>query len=255
MDRAAPAPTPRVLILKADRLYADILRHYTDQVLNPVEIAIARTVATARDHVATRPLDLLITGLGDPLEGDAIDLVAQCLRPPRRVRRIMVVTMRREYRVFAALRTLPVEGVFDTAEEPSSAFPGALRTIMDGTRYWSSSVIRHVQEVASGPKALVRILSDFELVVLSVLGGGCDNSEAARLLGLSPATISTVRRGLHRKLGVQHRGDLVRMAAQNGFVRFTPEGVERPGFSLLTSAYHPRERRKKGPKNPRTERN
>jgi hypothetical protein len=49
-----------------------------------------------------------------------------------------------------------------------------------------------------------------------------------------------VRRGLHRKLGVQHRGELVRVAAQKGFVRFTPDGVERPGFALLTAAYHPR---------------
>lgn len=250
MERAARLPTPRVLILKADRLYAEILRQHAEQVLGRAEVIIVRTVADARNLIGSEPVDLFITGLGDPLEGDAIDLVAQCLQPPRRIRRILVVTTRREYRVFAALRTLPVEGVFDTAEEPSSAFPGVVQAIMEGGRYWSSSVIRQVQEVASGPNALIRILSDFELVVLSVLGDGCDNFEAARVLGLSPATISTVRRGLHRKLGVQHRGALVRMAAQNGFVRFTPDGVERPGFSLLASAYHPRERRRRGPNPP-----
>ena len=60
------------------------------------------------------------------------------------------------------------------------------------------------------------------------------------MLGLSPSTVSTVRRELHRKLGVQHRGDLVRAAAQSGFVHFTPTGVVRPGFALLSASYHPR---------------
>ena len=61
-------------------------------------------------------------------------------------------------------------------------------------------------------------------------------SDAASKLGLSPATIGTVRRNLHRKLGIQHRGELVRIAAQNGFVRFTPAGIVRPGFALLVAA-------------------
>ena len=78
--------------------------------------------------------------------------------------------------------------------------------------------------------------------MLSVIGDGCDDLAAAGQLGLSPATISTVRRALHRKLGVQHRGELVRMAAQKGYVRFTPAGVERPGFGLLAAAYQPRHR-------------
>jgi DNA-binding CsgD family transcriptional regulator len=101
--------------------------------------------------------------------------------------------------------------------------------------------------MGSTPAARFRQLTAFEQVVLSVVGDGCDDIEAARRLSLSPATISTVRRGLHRKLHVQHRGELVRLAAQAGFVRFTPEGVERPGFGLLTAAYHPRDPKRCAP--------
>ena len=241
-------PNPlRVLILKADRLYADVLRQNAESILQPAQVAIATSVATAQTLLAGERMDLFITGLGESLEGDALDLIARCKRPPFRARRVLVVTMCREYRAFAALRTLPIDGAFDSAEETPAAFAEALRTVVDGARYWSPGITRQLQHLAAAPTALFRMLTDFEQVVLSVIGDGCDDAQAACQLGLSPATISTVRRDLHRKLGVQHRGELVRVAAQKGFVRFTPDGVERPGFALLAAAYHPRCHKRRGP--------
>lgn len=235
-----------VLILKADRLYADGLRQNAERVLQPACVTIASSVSAARSILSTERIDLFITGVGESLEGDALDLIAQCKRSPLRARRVLVVTMRREYRTFAALRTLPIDGAFDSAEETPAAFVEALRAVVDGARYWSPSITRQLQRLAAAPTALFRMLTDFEQVVLSVIGDGCDDAEAAEELGLSPATISTVRRGLHRKLGVQHRGELVRIAAQKGFVRFTPDGVERPGFALLAAGYHPRYHKRRG---------
>ncbi len=236
----------RVLILKADRLYADTLRQHAERVLQPVHVTIAGSVAVAREVLAREAIGLFITGLGGMQEGDALDLIAQCKQEPFRVQRVLVVTMRREYRAFAALRSLPIDGAFDSAEEPPEALADALHAVMGGSRFWSASIERRLQQLTAGPTALFRMLTDFEQVVLSVIGDGCDDAEAADRLGLSPATISTVRRGLHRKLGVQHRGELVRLAAQKGFVRFTPDGVDRPGYALLAAGYHPRENRRRG---------
>jgi hypothetical protein len=77
-----------------------------------------------------------------------------------------------------------------------------------------------------------------------MIGDGSDDTTAAQKLKVSPATIGTVRRHLHRKLCVQHRGDLVRAAVQHGFVRFTPVGVVRPGFAILSAAYQARKPRR-----------
>jgi len=251
METKAACPTPsRVLILKADRLYADTLRRHAEQILHPAEITIVGTVAAARDFLARAAIEVFITGLGESLEGDALDLIAQCKKPPFCARRVLVVTARREYRVFAVLHTLPVDGVFDPAVEPPAAFAPALQTVVDGGRYWSPSVIQSVRQMAAAAPALFRMLTNFEQLVLSVIGDGCDDLEAARHLALSPSTISTVRRGLHRKLGVQHRGELVRLAAQTGFVRFTPEGVQRPGFALLSAAYRPRDPKRRAQSTP-----
>ena len=170
---------------------------------------------------------------------DVIDLLASLTTPSRSIR-ILVVTVRLEYRVLAALRTLAIDGAFDSATSSPDELTVALQTLDSGKRYWSQSILDHMHRVGSASNALFRLLTNFEQVVLSVIGDGCDNVVAAQKLNLSPATVSTVRRELHRKLGVQHRGELVRVAAQHGFVRFTAGGIVRPGFGLMCATYQSR---------------
>ena len=69
--------------------------------------------------------------------------------------------------------------------------------------------------------------------MFSVIGDGCDDKVAAARLGLRESSVHSVRRELHRKLGAQHRGELIRLAAQRGYVRFTAESVQYPGQAIL----------------------
>ena len=240
MDSSTTPPPRCVLILKADRLYAEALRQYTLHVFPAARVLVAWSVETAKNVLASEPVDIFVTGVGASLESDVLDLLAQRSGQTRSTQRVLVVTVRREYRVLAALRGLAIDGVFDSAAERPGEFVTALRAISTGGRYWSQSVLDHMHRVGSASTALFRLLTTFEQVVLSVIGDGCDNTVAARTLKLSPATVSTVRRELHRKLGVQHRGELVRVAAQHGFVRFTSAGVVRPGFGIMCAAYQAR---------------
>ncbi|MGH7959080.1 MAG: response regulator transcription factor [Opitutaceae bacterium] len=241
MESTHTSPIRCVLILKADRLYAEALRQYTLHVLPAARVLVAWSVESAKTLLTTEPVGLFVTGVGATLESDVLDLLAQQTgRSSSRSRRVLVVTVRREYRVLAALRGLAIDGVFDSATERPGEFVTALRAICKGGRYWSQSVVDHMHRTGSSSTALFRLLTTFEQVVLSVIGDGCDNTVAARTLKLSPATVSTVRRELHRKLGVQHRGELVRVAAQHGFVRFTSAGVVRPGFGIMCAAYQAR---------------
>ena len=236
MEATPLHPIRCVVVLKAARLYAEALRQYTLHVFPQARVFVAWSVDSAKSLLANEPVDLFVTGVGTNLESDVLDLIAQQAEPSR-ARRVLVVTVRREYRVLAALRSLTIDGVFDSATERPGEFVTALRAIAKGERYWSQSVLEHMHRGGSASTALFRLLTTFEQVVLSVIGDGCDNNAAARALNLSPATVSTVRRELHRKLGVQHRGELVRVAAQHGFVRFTASGVVRPGFGIMCAAY------------------
>jgi DNA-binding NarL/FixJ family response regulator len=238
-------PIRSVVILKSDRLFAEMLRHTAAAVFPHARISVAATVDAAALTLRNEPADIFVTGVGASLEGDVIELLARSTGNAL-ADHVLVVTSRREYRVLSCLRSLDIDGVFDSSRELPENFAHALRTIATGGRYWSASILQHMHQMGTAGSHF-RLLTTSEQRVLAVVGDGCDDIVAARELGLSPATVSTIRRELHRKLGVQHRGELVRVAAQNGFVRFTPVGIVRPGFGMLSAAYQARKQKRTEP--------
>ena len=227
-----------ILILKADRFRCDALRHSAQIVFPGSVVAIANRMVEARAALSADVFDLLVTGVV-LLDGDVLDLVAACTEGLRRARRVLIVTGRTDSRVLGSLRVLPIDGVFDPLSEGMDAFEVALNAIAAGRTYWSASVLERLASPAHTFASVCRILSPTEQLVFAVIGGGTDDRAAAEQLGMKPSSIQTVRRSLHHKLGVQHKGDLVRLAAQYGFVQFTPDGVVRPGFAQLLAARRP----------------
>jgi DNA-binding NarL/FixJ family response regulator len=232
------------VILKSDRVYAECLRQMTLRAFPGARIEIATTVTGAAGLLDTLSVDLFVTGIGASIDGDVLELLSRYLEPPHAGRHVLVVSARGDYRELTALRTLGIDGVFDSAAEPAEQLIAAIRTVATGGRYWSSTIVDHMIRTGLSINPVVRILTTFEQLALCIIGDGSDDSTAAHELGVSPATVSSVRRDIHRKLGVQHRGELVRVAAQYGFVRFTPGGVVRPGYSLLSAAYQAKRNRR-----------
>src|SRR5262245_7504260 len=98
-----------VLILKADRLYAEALRQYTLHVFPSANVQVAWSVESARKILTEEQVDIFVTGVGASLESDVIDLLAQRSVPAPRNQRVLVVTVRREYRILSALRGLAID--------------------------------------------------------------------------------------------------------------------------------------------------
>ena len=231
-----PRAMKTVVILKSDRLAAEALRQVVLRALPGADVRIVVSVRNAARALAAGGIDLFVTGLEPDLEDDVLDLLSGCIGRSERLR-VMVVTAHDEGRLLTALQRLPAHGVFDAVNEEPGQLETALGVVVGGGRYWSPSVGEQLRRYRADLGCPDRTLTNSEQVVLAVLGAGTDDLEAASMLGLSPATVGTVRRDLHRKLGVHHRGELVRYAVQNGFVRFTSHGVVRPGFATLAAAY------------------
>jgi DNA-binding NarL/FixJ family response regulator len=227
-----------ILILKADRICADALALLTAKLFPHATIRVVLSIARARQALLAEPVELMVTGLGMSLGGDPLEFLAEFAGTSGRARQVLVVTSHHELRLLTGLRMLPIRGAFDSTGEDAEQLAVALQTVAGGDFYWSRSLLDRMSADATASHA--RMLTTSEQLVLSVLGSGVDNASAARELGLSTGTVASVRRDLHRKLGVQHRGELMRMAAQNGFVQFTPFGIVRPGYTLLTAAHQAR---------------
>jgi two-component system response regulator NreC len=233
------AGCPRVLILKTDKLSASVLAETVEKVIPGARIQRESTLQGALGQMEYEAVDLLVTGVSLP-DGDALDLLGD--RPGRqRFRRALVVTGRWEHRLLAILRVLPIHGVYDSNTEDRASIETAMRLVAKGERYWSASVLERLCRDQVPANSINRMLSPTEHLVFAVIGDGCDDKAAAKKLNLRPSTIHSVRRELHRKLGVQHKGELVRLAVRYGYVRITATGVQRPGFSTLLAACNKQE--------------
>lgn len=236
-------PVRSAVILKANRLYGDTLRQLTLRLFPFARVELTSSIAEASAVLDRESADLLLVGTQALPDGDTLDFISERLAR-RPAPRVLVTAGHCENRVLAGLRSLSVHGVFDAATEEPREFLVALRSVAQGTPYWSATILERLRNFQAAPNSAFRVLTMTEQLVLSVIGDGSDDVVAARQLGLSPGTITSTRRNLHRKLGVQHRGELMRIAAQHGFVRFTCRGVERPGFNMLSAACHSRPTRR-----------
>lgn len=243
LNPARPAALS-VLIVKADRLCAEALRTSTLAEWPRARVVVAHSLEAAFRALAEDDFDLVITGVGSALKGDALEFISCCLGGAEQGTKTLVVSTHLEERILVTLRALGVAGVFDSAHEEPQNLRTALRAVWVSGCYWSDSAVERLRSAATSTLSPSRVLTAAEQLILAILGDGCDDEAAARKLGLRCSTVSTVRRELHRKLGVQHRGELIRIAVLNGFVRFTEEGVIRPGFAILHAAYEARRRRR-----------
>jgi DNA-binding NarL/FixJ family response regulator len=231
----------RIVILDADRVFASALCGTAERVFPGAEIVVVQRLADANEALATVFCDLLITGL-DLIDGDALDFVFATVKCQRRAGRVLVVTEHHERRVLELMREWQLDGVFDRRTDDTESLEQALRAVAAGQSYWSSRLREQLDAHLCGGRSLSLLLTPAELALLGAIGDGSDNATAARLLEVSAATVRTLRRNLHRKLKLHHRGDVVQFAVRNGFVRFSHGIVMRPGFEHTLAAYRARRR-------------
>lgn len=230
MHGVACAPGRRIVILDRDHLRATALHRAALQVFAGATVIEAASPGEVTASTVAHRSWLLITSLDIP----GIDVLALLARrgwAEERFSHRLVVTARREQRILLLLASDGLDGVFDPASDGVDRFRFALREINEGRRYVSPGVLEALVKWRSAPNSVARLLTPREQVVLSVIGDGRDDEAAGEALHLRPSTVQSVRRNLHRKLGISHKGELVRLAVQHGFVQFTADGVVQPGFA------------------------
>lgn len=229
---ANPLTTGPILIAKADRLYGECLRDALSRLIHEPQIQRVTTLAAAQAALEKHAAyGMLVCGVGFR-EGDALSWLTK-VTAKGLARRILVVTARKEPWLHVALRDLPIHGVFNAFEGGMDALGQALRVVASGGYYLSPSFRELLHRPDDISTQLFRQLTIKEQLVLSVIGDGSDDLEAADRLGMSRAAVRSHRKRLHIKLGINHKGELIRKAVRFGFVRMTSDGIIRPGFENL----------------------
>jgi DNA-binding NarL/FixJ family response regulator len=94
----------------------------------------------------------------------------------------------------------------------------AIRTVLRGERYVSPEITRRLVSQALGTKNESKdpmdLLTDRELEIFRMIGGGQSSGVIANNLFLSIHTIDTHRENIKRKLGLKNAAELNRQAVQ-----------------------------------------
>lgn len=225
-------PSPYVLIAQADRLYAGCLHavmvdlHPHVEVLQVASLVEATRVLTDRGFC-----EFLLCGVRFR-DGDVLGWLTE-VQTSRRARKVLVVTGRKEPPLLAALRDIRVNGVFDAFEQGIPDLRHAVLRIESNHPFVSPSLSPASAAVDDPGLVLLRRLTIKEQLVFSAVGDGSDDQEAARRLAMTPAAVRSHRKRIHAKLGLSHRGELIRLALTHGFVRVDHGKIVRPTFAHL----------------------
>ena len=215
----------RVIVVKRDPFAAEFIRQIATTCDAVSDVRCAQTAAAGLLAMRICPVHLGIFGL-TLSDTDGIDLISS-VRAERLAFRILVVSSRDDETVRSHLRPGLVDGYFHSEFDNWNALGRIIATVANGGIYFTP---RAKPPFKPALPPFTQLLSVYEQRIFALLGDGCDDKGAARLLDISEHTVHAHRSRIMRKLGVQSRTELMRAAIQLGVVRITSQDILRPGL-------------------------
>lgn len=213
-----------VVVLKWDRLYGDMIRRQVWDVWPNAVVRVYQRGLDALNAMQELMPDLFVTGVKiEDMDGlEHLEPLVHTSTP------ILIVTSRADFRTFEMLRHVRYDGIYDGRVEGEQHLGPALRQVIQHKLYMSPSLIPHLQNPKR--KILKDLLTPKQQIVLSVIGDGSSNKQAADRLCMSAHTVKTHRKRIMARLGLHEQGELMLFALRNGFVLVTDGGILYPGF-------------------------
>jgi DNA-binding NarL/FixJ family response regulator len=161
--------------------------------------------------------DLAIVDITLEGEANGLDLI-KALRERHGNVRTLVLSMHDENTYAERALRAGARGYVAKKEAPSVIID-AIRTVMKGDLYLSSRIsMRIIDRLFQGREtptgSLAEILSDRELEIFHLIGGGMSTGDIAKKLNISVNTIESHRKKIKEKLGIQKGSELVKVAVQ-----------------------------------------
>ena len=182
------------------------------------DLAVAGEVGCAEEtleRLAVDTPDLILLDLGLP-GTSGIELLKELRSTFPRVR-VLVLSMHEESVYAERVLRAGAQG-YIMKHEPGEKIIEAIRCVLQGELYVSAVIAARMLKLFVGSKqgvdsrASIEHLSDRELQVYTLIGGGMSSQEVATHLKLSAKTIQTYREHIKRKLGLRNATDLVHNA-------------------------------------------
>lgn len=141
--------------------------------------------------------------------------------------KILGISAHRDPWTMLQVQRLGLHGFVDKHEQRPEILTSAIQSVLEGRTYYTPIVNQATATLRRDPQAFIRVLSDYEVQILSLIGESKNDEEIGAILGISPATMQSRRRDIMRKLDIHTTPKLIHYAIVNGLTRpeqLSPQG-------------------------------
>jgi DNA-binding NarL/FixJ family response regulator len=225
-NSAKPSASGTVIIIEDQRLVAEFFTFHC----RDLGLQVLQCCGTCREGLAAirghRP-ELVLMDISLP-DGDGLELAKTVLDEMPGVR-VLAVSSHRDPWTMLQVQRIGLHGFVDKNEQRSGVLTEAINAVLAGRVYYTPIVNESSASIRRDPKAFIRVLSDYETRILSLIGESKSDEEIAVVLGVSPATVQSRRRDIMRKLDIHTTPKLIHYAIVNGLTRAEQLGQKKPG--------------------------
>ena len=215
----------RVVIVEDQRLVSEFLQfHCRDlrlQVLHQ-SVGFQDGLAAIRLH---KP-DLVLLDISLP-DGDGLELAKMIIEELPRVK-ILAISSHHDPWTMLQVQRIGIHGFVDKNDQRAEILSEAMLAVLGGRVYYTPVVNQSSATIRRDPKSFIRVLSDYETRILSMIGESKTDDEIAVVLNISPATVQSRRRDIMRKLDIHSTPKLIHYAIVNGLTRAEQLGRRKP---------------------------
>jgi DNA-binding NarL/FixJ family response regulator len=203
----------RVVVVEDQRLVAEFLTlHCATLDLRVVQHCV--TCREGRAAIRAHQPDLVLLDISLP-DGDGLTLAKAVLHELPRVR-ILAVSSHRDPWTMLQVQRIGLHGFVDKNEQNPAVLSQAILAVLAGQVHYAPIVNESSAKIRRDPKAFIRVLSDYQTQILTMIGAAKTDQEIATALGVSATTVQSRRRDIMRNLGIHSTPKLIHYALVNG---------------------------------------
>lgn len=214
----------RVVIVEDQRMFAEFLALHCRELRLEV-VAICGTGAAGMAAVRAGAVSLLLLDISLP-DADGLAMARVLMAEFPRLK-ILGISSHRDPYTMLQVQRLGLHGFLDKLDQRPEVLTEAIQSVMAGKVYYSPVVVQSSASFRRDPKAFIRVLSDYEIRILSLIGESKDDEEIAAILSISATTVQSRRRDIMKKIDVHTTPKLIHYAITNGLTR--PEQLNSGG--------------------------
>lgn len=219
----------RIVIAEDHLLFRDLFRKICTTELGCTLVGEADTGRAAILTIRSTLPDLVLLDLHLP-DGDGFEVAAHTLAHWPDIRVLLLSSHCDDYTLFQVERS-GAHGFIDKNTQTVSALGEAISALRRGETYFSPAFLEAKTARVRNSTYFMKILSDRECIILSLIGHSMSDHEIAVRLCISHTTAQTHRSHIMRKLEIPSTAKLVQFAIEHGFTRVI---TQRNGTPVLS---------------------